>query len=103
MRHSRPDSLRSAVRWCSSLEQPRVLDRDHCLVGEGLEQGNLPLSEEPRLDAAQRDHSDCDTLSHQRNVKAGAEAQASCVFAGYRKFVSLGLEISNMDGPLIEN
>jgi hypothetical protein len=73
------------------------------LIGEGLEQSNLSLSEKLRLGAAQRDHSNCNTFSHQRDVKAGAEAQASCVFAGYRKFGRLGLEISNMDGALIEN
>jgi hypothetical protein len=64
---------------------------------------NLSLSEKLLLGAAQCDHSNCDTFSHQRDVKAGAEAQASRVFAGYRKFVHLGLEISNMEGPLIEN
>ena len=29
---------------CASLEQPRVLDRDHRLVGEGLEQASISLS-----------------------------------------------------------
>jgi hypothetical protein len=85
------------------IKQSRVLDGDDGLIGESLEQGDLSLSEELRLDAAQRDHSNCDTFSHQRDVKAGAEAQASCVFASYRKFVPLGLEISNVDGPFIEN
>ena len=35
---------------CASLEQPRVLDRDHRLVGEGLEQRDLLVAE--RLAAA---------------------------------------------------
>jgi hypothetical protein len=85
------------------VEQPRVLDGDDGLIGKGLEQGDLSLGEELRLDAAQRDHSYCDTFSHQRDVQPGAEAQASCVFAGYRKFIRSGLKISNMDGPLIKN
>jgi hypothetical protein len=84
------------------VEQPGVLDGDDRLVGEGLKQGDLSFSEELRLRAAQRDHSNCDTFSHQRDVKAGTEAHASCVFAGYGKFV-LGLEIKNVDGPHVEN
>jgi hypothetical protein len=35
-------------------EQPRVLDGYHGLIGEGLEQSNLSLSEKLRLGAAQR-------------------------------------------------
>src|SRR6516165_11524429 len=85
------------------VEQPRVLDGDDGLIGEGLEQRDLSLSEELRLGAAQRDRSNCDTFSHQRDIKAGTEAHASCVFAGYGKFAPLGLEIKNVDGPHVEN
>ena len=34
-------SVRSALRWLQLVEQPRVLDRDDRLVGEGLEQRDL--------------------------------------------------------------
>ena len=86
------DSVRSVVRWRSSFSS-RVFSMAMGLIGEDLERCDLSLSEELRLDAAQRDHSNCNTFSHQRDVKAGTEAHASCVFAGYGKFVPLGLEI----------
>jgi len=85
------------------VQQARILDGDDGLIGEGLEQVDLSLGEELCLGSAQRDHSNCDAFSHQRNEQAGAEAQATCVLAGYRKFIYLGLQISNMDSPPIEN
>ena len=41
-------SVSSRFRASSSVEQPHVLDRDHRLVGEGLEQRDLLVGERPR-------------------------------------------------------
>ena len=59
------------------LEQPRVLDGDHGLVGEGLKQGDLSLSEELSLGAAKIDRADRDTFSHQRHAESVREHPAS--------------------------
>jgi len=42
-------------------QQPRILDRDHRLVGEGAHQIDLPPSE--RLDPFARQHDDADRLT----------------------------------------
>ena len=43
------DSVSSRVRACTCLEQPRVLDGDDGLVGEGLQQLDLPVGERAHL------------------------------------------------------
>jgi hypothetical protein len=40
------------------VEQPRILDGNHGLVGEGLEEVDLPIRERPRLPAHDANHSD---------------------------------------------
>ena len=56
-------------RFAQLVEQPRVLDGDHGLIGKGLEQSNLSLREELGLAAAECDRANRDTFSHQRDAK----------------------------------
>ncbi len=51
------------------LEQPHVFDRDHRLVGEGAQQRNLCVREEPDLGAPYADRADRATIPEQRNAK----------------------------------
>src|SRR5262245_27294877 len=85
------------------VEQPHVLDCDYRLIGEGLEQSNLSLREGLRLVAAECDRANRNAFSHQRDAKERAEAPASCVFAALGKFGIFALQVSNMNGPAIEN
>ena len=55
-----------AVARLQLREQPHVLDRDHGLVGEGLEQLDLPLGEGTNLRAPNHDHAKGHALSQQR-------------------------------------
>ena len=48
------------------LEQPHVLDGDDSLVGEGLEQRDLFVSEGPDLRSADPDHTQRDTFAQER-------------------------------------
>ena len=41
------------VAFLDLLEQPHVLDGDHCLIGEGFEKGNLFVGKGPHLVAAE--------------------------------------------------
>ena len=61
-------------RFPGLVEQPRVLDRDHGLVGEGLHQVDVGLGE--RLDPAaqQRDHADRLAIAQHRHRQHRAEA-----------------------------
>ena len=85
------------------VEEPRVLDGDDGLIGEGLEQGDLSLGEELDLGAAQRDRADRDAFPHQGHAKDGVDTPASRVCAAFGKFVDLGLHISKMNGPPVED
>ena len=49
------------------LEQPHVLDGDHGLVGEGLEERDLFFGERPQLGAPDRDGANRNALAQKRN------------------------------------
>ncbi len=95
--------LSSRVRACTSLEQAHVLDGNHRLVGEGLEQRDLSLREKLDLGAAQRDRADRDAFPHQGHAKDGVDTPASRIHAAFGKFVDFGLHVSKMDGPPVED
>ena len=48
-------------------EQPHILDRDHGLVGEGLQQGDLLVAERLHFGAAKHDHADALAFAQQRH------------------------------------
>ena len=54
-------------------EQPRVLDRDHRLGGEGRNQFDLLVGERPHLRARQGQHADRYALAQHRHAEHGAE------------------------------
>jgi hypothetical protein len=56
--------LEFALACLLCLEQPRVLDSDHSLVGEGLEKLNLSVGELADFSASDADYADCLTRSH---------------------------------------
>jgi hypothetical protein len=56
-------------------EQPHVLDRDHRLVGEGLEESGLPRSEEMNLSAPDEDDANRDAFSRQGDRKHSPVAE----------------------------
>src|SRR5258706_241518 len=55
------------------LEQSHVLDRDHRLVGEGLEQFDLMATKLPHLAAPHGDNPDRAVVPHHRNAEHAAE------------------------------
>jgi hypothetical protein len=46
------------------IEQSRVLDRDHCLIGEGFQQLDLGIGEAVEFSASKGDHPDWQATSH---------------------------------------
>src|SRR3989442_8001049 len=52
--HLRMGRCKCLVLLLQLVEQAHILDRDHGLVGEGLQQGHLPLGEDACLGAAER-------------------------------------------------
>ena len=63
------DSASRRVRCLHLVEQPHILDRDHGLVGEGLQQLDLLVAERPHLGAAEHDGADRFALPQQRNAE----------------------------------
>ena len=55
------------------VEQAHVLDRDHRLVGEGLDQLDLLVGERPHGFTLQNDHPDGDSFAQQRDSQASCE------------------------------
>src|SRR5262245_39702454 len=53
------------------VEQPHVLDRDHRLVGEGVDQLYFLVTERPHGGAGQDDHADRRSFAQQRYPKRG--------------------------------
>src|SRR5262249_54030908 len=62
------------------LEQPRVLNRDHCLIGEGFDQLDLLVRERTYSAALQDEHTNRDPLSQKRHAQECAKVADSCEF-----------------------
>ena len=56
------------------VEQPHVLDRDHRLVGEGLDQLDLLIGERPHFRTRQYDHANRNIFAQQRHAKYRAKS-----------------------------
>ncbi len=84
-------------------EQADVLDRDHRLVGEGLEQRHLPLAEEASLGATEGDRADGRTLADQRHAEGRSMAEATRDLAPHREVRPLGLHVGHVDGARVEH
>jgi hypothetical protein len=89
------------ILFLQLIEQPHVLDGDDRLVGEGLEQGDLPLRKEVHLGAAEDDRTDRDPLPDQGDAEHRAGAYAPR--GAFGKLVRLGLHVSNVDGPPLQH
>jgi hypothetical protein len=82
-------------------EQAHVFDRDHRLVGEGLEQRDLSVVEPPDLHPPYQDDSDRGALAQQRRRKRRAMAFLFCVDVAHRVLTGLGGEIMDMNRPTV--
>jgi hypothetical protein len=65
-------------------EQPHVFDRDHRLVGEGLDKRDLLVAERSDLHSPYQNDSNGGTLAQQRRRKRGPMALGFRVPAAYR-------------------
>ena len=63
-------------RLLGLVEQAHVLDRDHRLVGEGLEQRDLRVRKRPGFGPGDRDCADGVLVAHQRNGQEAAKSSA---------------------------
>jgi hypothetical protein len=85
------------------VEQPCILDCDNRLVGESLEQGNLPLREKLNLGAAELNRADRDAFSHQGDTEDRPNTFPPRVFAALWKLLRLCLQVGDMDGAFVQH
>ena len=81
------------------VEQPHVLDRDHCLVGEGLDQRDLRIGERLDLQAISQNDAEQFIPFEHRDGENGPERFD--VLRPERIFW-VGLHIVNVDRPALE-
>ncbi len=75
------------------VEQPRVLDRDHRLVGESAQQIGMVFGPGARLLARDADHSEHGAFAHQRCQQHRAIASQTRDVAQHRRHAGVGLGI----------
>ena len=94
------DSVSSSRALLLRLEQPRVLDGDHRLVGEGGDQLDLLIGKRAHLIAAERKGADCRPIAQERHAES---TSVSCQFliAG-RPVFGIGQHVGNMDCPAFQ-
>ena len=84
-------SVEVAVPRLQLLEQPHVLDRDDCLIGEGLEQRDLRVREAPHLAAAKEEHSDRHALAEEGRGQRSAVPELDGDRPPERELVLIGV------------
>jgi len=92
-----------AVARLQLLEQAHVLNGDDGLVGEGLEERDLPLAEELNLRSAELDAADGDTPSQQRNAENRAKAEPPRVLDRVGKLAVFVLEVGDLYRARLEH
>ena len=85
------------------VEQPHILDRDRCLIGERLDKCDLLVGERLRFGAPKRNRADGALLAHQRHSQQRAESIFPLGHARVRIFgVEQGDDIGVMDSRAID-
>jgi hypothetical protein len=85
------------------LEESRVLDGDHGLVGKGLKQRDLLVRERIHLGTPELDRAHGRSLPQQWNTQRRPVAQLSCEGTAFGKLLRLGRQISNVNSPALEH
>ena len=92
-----------AVAGLQLVEEPRVLDRDDRLVGEGLEQADLLRRELADSAAADPDRADASSLPQHRREDDGFEAHDLAAAAGVHGDVHPALDVGAMDHAALQD
>ena len=87
----------------SSCEQAHVLDGDHRLVGEGLEQLDLLVGERPRLASADDDDADGLALPQHRDAPGLSGSRTAALALTARGRTRIGLDVGDVDDAALED
>ena len=78
------------------VEQPHILDRDHRLVGEGLQQLHVMRDKRSRLDPRRADHADGFVIAHQGREQHAAKTARSCEIPEHGRSAGLSLGVGDL-------
>src|SRR6185295_16776794 len=86
-----------------AFEQPDILDRDHRLVGECLDELDLLVAKGPRISALQGEDADDGSFTHQRNAESAAYVDDTGeILKPNLVEVGIGQKIGNMGRAAVE-
>ena len=87
------------------LEEPHVLDGDHCLIGEGLQQRDLLVAERPHFRPPDDDHADGGVLARERCREDGAKALGARAPGAVRILAAGGLrlDVGDVERPPLQD
>src|SRR6516165_7677766 len=85
------------------VEESRILDRDYRLVGEGLQQCDLLVTERLNNRTPQQEAADGTGIAHKWNTKSGSVSQLTRNLNAQRKFVAGRGKVEHMDHLLIQD
>src|SRR5262245_56365765 len=88
---------KGSVLLLQLLEQPHVLNGDHCLVGESLQDSDLALGEEFSLGPADAYRADRDALSHHGDTELCPGVALPREVAALWELVGLARQVSDVD------
>jgi len=83
-------------------EQAHVLNRDHCLVGEGLEEGDVLVGERSDFPAPEQQVADCLSVLQQRDSHNGASRVSMGQPEAFRELVGGRQDIRHVDRPTLD-
>jgi hypothetical protein len=86
-----------AVACLELREQPHVLDRDHGLIGEGLQEGDFVVSKPPEVVTGNRDRPDRLVATEQRHHNRASVAPDTCGGAPVLGPSRIGMGIENIE------
>ncbi len=84
-------------------EQPHVLDGDHGLVREGLQEFCLPVGERPHLGTPDRDRAEGRAFAHQGDAEDRSEVQGARERTAFGVLADIGLNVCDLDRPSFEH
>src|SRR4029453_19305081 len=93
----------SLVAYLHFLEQAHVLDRDRRLVGEGVEQGHLPIGERAHISAPDDNRPGRFAHTEQRSGQDRTVTEALGADTALAVLVGLGLHIRDVDRASVKD
>src|SRR5262252_1311696 len=95
--------MKLALTCLLGFEQPRVLDGDHGLVGEGVDELDLAFGEWAHFDASNEDHPNSLACVNQRDRQHGANTGLDCNLPVLGVFICFGQDVCDLNRSPVDD